>query len=178
MPSTHPGKRAFSSPWSRRCTVRWAAKPFRPNNGISRSRRNCPTILLKSLTCESGRPGCNGVRHWEGLSHRFLGAAVRRGVRQRRPVETADASPGSQVTPADHRTERLDELSQPNHCCSRVCQHDSPGLFLASGSNHWRRRWHSRAWHAMQAFSLCMTLARPSLWIPSSFMPTLPGKLF
>ena len=100
-------------------------------------------------------------------------------VRQRSRVETADASAGREAASADDRAERHHQLQEPHDARAGLRQHDRPGTFLGAdkiigGCDGTFGR--GMMW---QGLSVWMTLRHePTPWIPSTYMPTQPGRLF
>ena len=79
----------------------------------------------------------------------------------------------------DDRAERADQLQEPDDPGPRLRQHDRPRPVPPGGPDHRRRRGVFDRGMQWQGASLWMTLRYgPDPWVPSSFMPTLPGRLF
>ena len=99
---------------------------------------------------------------------------------ERRGMEAPDSPAGREAAPAHHRAERHHQFQEPHDAGAGLRQHHRPGAFPAiadriiggaDGSLGRGMMW--------QGMSLWVTLRYgPNRWVPSSFMPTLPGRLF
>ncbi len=179
LPPEHPGafqnamQSAFYGPLGDRTvpeSQRWFATPDRLPHYAER---------IAELEGQGGRAD-RDLRHRAGLPHRLLGAPLRRGVRQRRRMEGTDASARERrLHPLTIEQNAITSFKSRTTLVPAFANTIGPGLFLqadriiggAEGVFDRGMQW--------QGASLWMTLRYgPDPWVPSSFMPTLPGRLF
>ena len=179
LPAEHPGafqnamQSAFYGPLGDADRPRVAAlvRHARPPAPLRRADRRAEG--------EGGRAG-RDLRHRPGLPHRLLGAAFRRGVRRASTTWKAQTHRlGARLHPLTIEQNALTSFKSRTTLVPAFANTIGPGLFLqadriiggADGVFDRGMQW--------QGASLWMTLRYgPDPWVPSSFMPTLPGRLF
>src|SRR5262249_20330112 len=117
--------------------------PFRPEDGAA---------LLRTADRrpeEVRRQTDYGVRHRPGLSHRLLGAALRRRVRKRGGGEAADGPPRPPAASADDRAERDHQFPLADDAGAVLGEHHRPGAVPRRGPHHRRGRRGAGAGHAV-----------------------------
>ncbi len=150
-----------------------------PKQRAFATRTCCRITPSESANCGARAQAGGDLRDRPRLSHRVLGAALCRRVRERSRVETANAPAGAKLHPLTIEQNAITSFKSRTTLVPAFANTIGPGLFLGAdkiiggcdGAFGRGMMW--------QGLSVWMTLRHePTPWIPSTYMPTQPGRLF